>query len=132
MAGEINLSERVAINKTSELAAKVRPLKIELSAVAHLDEYFRCIFIKARRTQNLLNAHSIARVAFGTENGEKYMPHLSLIYGDLNRQTKENIIKNIGCNIDILFVAKELFLYHTAGQPKDWYCVSKRPLAGNS
>jgi 2'-5' RNA ligase len=132
LIGGINLSERVAIRKTDEVAARVKPFRIRLSEVTYLDEYFRCVFIKARRTRSLLNAYHIARAVFGTGNHEEYMPHLSLIYADLSNEQRQNIIGNIGCNVEILFIAKEIFLYSTAGRPKNWYCVSKSSFDHNS
>ena len=124
------MPETAAMDKTSELAAHVSPFKIRLSGVTHLDQYFRCVFIKACKTQALLNAHSAARAAFGKEGDAEYMPHLSLLYGDLNPRTREQISRDLGCSMEVAFMAEELFLYYTEGQTEKWYCVTKKPLTG--
>jgi 2'-5' RNA ligase len=124
LIGSLNLTEADAVSKTTILARKVAPFVVRLSEVACLDQYFRCVFIKAMKTECLMNANSIARLLFGLQNGEEYMPHLSLVYGDLTRRMKQDIIKEIGNTIYIAFPVEEIYLYYTGGQPKKWRCVS--------
>ncbi|KPL14762.1 hypothetical protein AMJ74_02775 [candidate division WOR_3 bacterium SM1_77] len=128
LIGSLNLPKAVAVSKTKELATQIKPFIVKLSEVAYLDQYFRCVFIKAERTTGLMTAHLTARDLFDYQQDEDYMPHLSLVYGDLQSITKRAIIQRIGVEMNIEFLAVELYLYYTGGQPKEWCCVLKAPL----
>jgi len=127
LVGELGLPKAKAIERTKKLAARIEPLEVKLSEVAHLDQYFRCVFIKGYTTRDLMNANSIARVLFEQKNAEEYTPHLSLVYGILNSHTRQRIITDVGDRMDIEFFANEIYLYYTGGQPKNWHRVSIMP-----
>jgi 2'-5' RNA ligase len=127
LIGELDLPETTVATRTRELAGEIEPFKIKLDEVTYLDEYFRCLFIKVQKSRSLMDANSAARALFDTEETEEYMPHLSLVYGDLTRQMKQNIIRAIGGKIDVAFLVEEIHLYYTGGQPRDWHCVLQMP-----
>ncbi len=53
---------------------------------------------------------------------EKYMPHLSLLYGNFPQEIKEEIMAEVG-DIGMSFVVKEIGLFSTEGEVKDWYRI---------
>ncbi|UCG30397.1 MAG: 2'-5' RNA ligase family protein [candidate division WOR-3 bacterium] len=127
LIGELNIREATAIARTRELASQIEPFIITLGEVTHLNRYFRCVFIKAEKTPELMNAHSIARGVFGQKDVEIYLPHLSLVYGDLNFRARQSVIRCTGHTMKIEFSVREIFLYYTGGIPRDWHCVSRMP-----
>lgn len=128
LIGEIAIREQEAITKTQCLAKKLRPFTISLTEVACLGEYFRCVFIKAQKTAKLMNANLTARALFKQDNDEVYIPHLSLIYGDLIPSVKKQIIKKIGQRSNVNFIANRITLYYTNGQPQSWHAILEAPL----
>src|SRR5690606_30965655 len=82
--------------RAAALAAELAPVPVRLLDVAHTDDYFRSLFVRAQRTPALLAAHRLAAARLGTEPAEDFMPHLSLLYGELPRDTKERLIEEIG------------------------------------
>ena len=48
------------------------------------------------------------------------MPHLSLLYGELNQREKEIILNNIGREFYIDFKVKKIVLMNTDGTPSQW------------
>jgi len=96
LIGEVLGSEEEILSKTSQLASVVRPYKIELGKIEYFNAYFRCLFLRAKQTVEVMNANLKARKLFGRQNELKYMPHLSLMYGNFSSQTKERIIAEIG------------------------------------
>lgn len=126
LIGELNLTEVEAIAKTARVAKQIDPFEIQLSEVARLDQYFRCVFVKATKTRALINAHSAACAVFKQPDHEEYLPHLSLVYGTLDPQTKQSIIQAIGGRLDVEFMVKEIHLYYTAGHPRLWHRVASK------
>ena len=123
LIGEIQSLLTAARPKTEKLATLIKPFEIRLREVAYLDQYFRCVFVKAEKTTALMNAHSIAHIEFEQNNTKSYMPHLSLVYGDLATSTKRRIIHEIGKELVLDFGVTDIHLYYTGGKPKEWHPI---------
>ena len=108
------------LSKTSRLAGLLRPFNVRLGGVAHLDGFFTCLFIRAEETQELLAAHSEARSVFGRWQDPRFMPHLSLMYGNLSRDIRIRIISQIGSELNASFEATGLHLFRTSGPVEGW------------
>ena len=95
----------------------------------YLDEYFRCLFLKADETPALMETFSKASGLFGYEGGP-YFPHLSLAYGDLPVETKLEIIRTLEDIPEIGFEARHLSLVHASIEMpiSDWKVVERYPL----
>jgi 2'-5' RNA ligase len=92
------------------LAESLPPFRVRLaSQPAYLDEYFRCLFLKADETPELMETFSKASQLFGYKR-ESYFPHLSLAYGDLLVETKHEMIRELGEIPEIEFEARHLSL----------------------
>jgi len=128
LIGEIQDSKEDIMHKTSNLARAISPYDIILSGVSYLDEYFRSLFIKAKQTDELLKSNLVARSMFNRENDQKYIPHLSLMYGNLTSKTKETIIFEIGREFNFTFRVKSIHLYSTNGQVNDWFKIKEFPV----
>jgi len=109
------------ISKTSKLASQLKPFKIKLKRAGYFDEYFRCLFIRAEKTNEIIEVNKIAREIFNLKSDSEYMPHLSLMYGDISAKIKEGILVDLGREFDIFFEVKSIHLFSTAGEVKVWY-----------
>ena len=130
LLGELNLPEAKTVAMSARVAKRINPFPVRLGELAHLDQYFRCVFSKAAKTEALMSARTAALDVFKQDNDEEYLPHLSLIYGWINPQTRQQIIKDIGAKLDIEFQVNELHLYFTARQPRFWHRVARMPCGG--
>ncbi len=126
LIGGIIGSQDEVIKKTKKLASKVNPYAIELNKVGFLDNYLKSLFWKAKQDKEVLRANKWAKKIFNMKNSEKYLPHLSLIYGDFSENIKKEIIKNYQLdNFKLNFVADKIHLYNTNGEIKDWEKVGE-------
>jgi len=123
LIGEIQSPVSELKSKTEKLATLIEPLEIKLREVAYLNQFFRCMFIKAEKTKALMNARSIACTELAQDNDKNYMPHLSLMYGDLALSTKLGVIQEIGKELAVDFGITDFHLYYTGGQPIEWHPV---------
>jgi len=127
LISRLELSENELLSKISELADILRPFEINLTTAEYLDEYFRCVFILAEKTNIIMKANMEARKIFGRLHDPPYMPHLSLLYGDFDEKTKKKIIEELG-DVSGSFEVNSIFLFSTEGEVKDWYKVKEFPL----
>jgi 2'-5' RNA ligase len=112
------------IRKSAQVAAGIRPFTIRLGEIHCLDEYFRCLFVRAALTRPLQNANLAARQAFDSRREPEFMPHLSLLYGNFPQCLKESAIAEIGPRLDVQFKVRTLHLYRTHGAPGQWLRVA--------
>ncbi|MBU2577814.1 2'-5' RNA ligase family protein [Patescibacteria group bacterium] len=128
-AGELVGTEEEMLSKTSKLTDLLRPFKIKLIKADYFDEYFRCVFIRAEKTKEITEVNNIARATFNLKLDPEYMPHFSLMYGDINPETKEKILADLGKEFDISFEVNSLHLFSTTGEVNDWHKVKEFPLS---
>ena len=69
--GPLNTDESELAVRAEELAARLAPVPIRLTDIGYTEEYFRCLFVRAERTAELLDARRAAckllRIARGGE-----------------------------------------------------------------
>lgn len=120
--------EEAVLSKTRQLAALVRPFGISLGSVDSQDEYFRCLFIRAKKTEALMQANSRARDIFNRHTEPPYLPHLSLMYGSFAPALKQSIIATIGRYFDMGFEVGSIHLISARGESHEWKKVRAFPL----
>lgn len=125
LIGDLLGSEEEIISKALKLAERLKPFEIKLKKADYFDEYFKCLFIRAERSKEVIEVNNIAREIFNLNPNLEYMPHLSLMYGDLSPETKEEILADLGKEFDISFEVKSIHLFSTTGEVKDWYRVKE-------
>ena len=110
LLGDLTLLEEEMLSRTSQLADLITPFKLKLTTVSYLQEYFRCLFIKVEESQEIIEANQKARTLFHRAHDPKFMPHLSLMYGDFSPEKKEKIILEIGNDFHMTFEVRSLEL----------------------
>jgi len=125
LLGNLIGPEEDLISKTSKIAKQLKPFEIKLKRADYLDEYFKCLFIRAGKTKEVVEANNITREIFNLKPDPEYIPHLSLMYGDLSSKTKEGILADLGKEFDISFEVKSIHLFSTTGEVKDWSKVKE-------
>jgi 2'-5' RNA ligase len=113
-------SGREVTARTAQLTKSLRPLRVRLTGLAWRDEYFRCLFVKVARTSPLVRAHHKAREAFGVRGRGTFLPHVSLVYGDLPLATKRKIVLSLGRRFDLQFEVRRIDIVAIEGPPSHW------------
>lgn len=120
LLGGLETSQTELTALTNTLASYVSPFNLSLTKTGYLNTFYQSLFIHIEQNEKLSYLRSNACRLFDCSDGEEYMPHLSLLYGDLSRKEKEKILNNIGREFHIEFTVKKLVLMHTDGNPKEW------------
>lgn len=116
------------LSRTSNLSANLRPYTINLTRIEYLDEDFRCLFIRVQETEEVIQANTRTKEIFDRRNDPKYLPHLSILYGNFSSTTKEVIIEKVGRNFELSFEVDKLHLVDTSGRPESWFTEKEFPL----
>ena len=107
---------------------------LALHGLGARDLFFQCVYAHPVLTKSITGLNKVACEVFERDgNGcgydSEYMPHLSLIYGDLDVDTKGKAMADLA--IDVIgkkFHFGNLQLWKTEGLHTDWKCVKKLEL----
>jgi 2'-5' RNA ligase len=130
LTGSLHSPYDEIVRLTADLAATLAPIPIRLAGIGCTDQYYRCLFMRAERSRELLAAHEAACVRLGRSPESDFMPHLSLIYGDLPQDRKNSIVQEIGANFDAAFYANRIGLCRLDGSPEQWQLPRTFTLTG--
>jgi len=128
--GRVTGSGNELIAKVARLAGIIRPFLISLRRIEYLDEYFRSLFIKSDESKELINLHNKAKTIFNIKDKKCYMPHISLMYGNLPAHLKEKIISDIGKDFPDTFDIQRIHLVSASIEtdPAEWHSVKEYTL----
>ncbi|HVC58459.1 MAG TPA: 2'-5' RNA ligase family protein [Candidatus Acidoferrales bacterium] len=119
LVGGITGDKESSIAATQDIAKSIGNIEAEFDGISGLDEYFRAIFVRMKKTHVLQLANDVAKRRLGWETSPSYMPHMSLVYSDMEQNKKQELIGTIP---EFSGVCKfvRLDLYSTAGKVEDW------------
>lgn len=116
----ITAPEQDTISLCAKLAGLLSPLEVQLATIDFLDEYYRSIFVRVAETAALMRSNRKTREVFGLPGQPPYMPHLSLLYGDVPLDVKKAIAAKLGSQLARSFQASSVHLYFVAGPVSRW------------
>jgi len=87
-------NKKEAISKTKKLASLLFPFSTAARGIGYTENIHKALFINCDNNKRLANAHLIAKRIFNHKE-EKYLPHISLIYGKFNKKEKSRMIKSL-------------------------------------
>lgn len=120
LLGDLRHGETELIQLTDTLAGSLHPLELLLTKADCGNSFYQSIFVHVEKSKELQSARKIACRLFDKNDSEDYMPHLSLLYGDMSRNEKELILNVMEREFQIRFTANYVRLVKTEGRPKDW------------
>ena len=118
--------EKELLQKTKIISKKIKPFEIYFGNIEYSNDFFRSLFFKIKVNKKLKTAREIACKELNW-NGDDFVPHLSLIYGDYNRKEKEQMISKIKIFPD-LFLIDHIFLAHNDEINLNWKVIKGYPL----
>ena len=123
LLGDLAGNEDELSSQAQQVALRLRHFQVTLTTVDYLPAYFRCLFIRAQETPALVQARDVSRYRNAVGQDAKFMPHLSLMYGDFDSETKQQIIASIKREFKVTFPVNRIHLLSCNGEPKEWYHV---------
>lgn len=120
-------AEGAVLAASRSLAAGLGPFAVRLLAVEGGDEHFRCLVALAAADGPLRAAHAAAARAFAREPDPGFAPHLSLVYGSLDPETKQALTRELAPAAAVAFEATRLHVWRTAGRVGEWRAIGSFP-----
>jgi len=133
LLGHLVGSERDHVQRAMRLGERLEPFGIALGEASYQSEYFKCLFLKVDESAPVMIAHAIACEVFQRAD-EKYMPHVSLVYGAYPEERKREIIAGLSRRpVRGSLPVRSLYLIRAdSDDPKDWSEILTIPLTGKA
>ncbi len=112
---------------TKELATSWQPLELMLTEVTYTPTFYQSLMIRVPAKTGLLSVRKKVLKGLGVDNGH-WIPHVSLLYKELEVEEKKNIINRIGDRFDLAFKPDKVYLMNTSGRPEKWSPMKLFPL----
>lgn len=121
--GGLPKKESIIIARTEKLCAMLQPYTIRLRGIEYGEEYFRCLYYRVEKTTELDRGYARACNIFEV-SPEQFVPHVSLMYGDISRALKEKALTAIQPPTNA-FTVEHLDLVLTNGVVEAWRTVRR-------
>ncbi|XP_020204266.1 cyclic phosphodiesterase [Cajanus cajan] len=138
VVGAIKLTPDDALAKLRSACQALRPFHVTVDGVATGTFFYQCVYLLLRPDPHILETSAYCCTRFGYANSTPYMPHLSLLYGDLTDQQKRKAQERANAIDDSLagltFPINRLALYKTDTEDrtlKSWEKIAECTLAPN-
>lgn len=117
--------------KLKRLAARITPFTVRLGKIDWKADYFRCLYVAAERSRDLVAAQRAAHEVFEMNPPAPFKPRICLFYGTLDDETERELAEATGGSLDVEFRVSAVQLVNAApGIPvSEWRTLSEWKLA---
>ncbi len=121
LLSSLTASETELVSLTQTLASSLHPVELVLTKAGYRDDFYKSLFIHVKNSGMLNEMHRMACQLFDRPDSEPYLPHLSLLYGNLDPKEKERILNIIGREFHIRFSVSSIVLMKIIeDRPDQW------------
>ncbi|KDP21161.1 hypothetical protein JCGZ_21632 [Jatropha curcas] len=138
VVGAISLTEQDALDKFRSASDGVKAYTATVDRVVTGTFFYQCVYLLLHPTPEVVEASESSSGHFGYKRSTPYMPHLSLLYGDLtddekkNAEEKANILDNSINGLSFQINRLALWKTDTADQTlKSWEKIAECNLSPN-
>jgi 2'-5' RNA ligase len=128
--GSVTIDEADALNRAQRLAAGAAPFTVEVDGIEVDTTYFQSLFATVRPTDALLALRQAAEQTFDAPPGERYRPHVSLLYGFYPDDVKQAIVHDLRRSLPPSFVTRTLLVNQSGDTVADWRTALRLGLGG--
>jgi len=123
--GGVKEDEKKIVKKVERITSKLKPIQITFSDITVSTTYHQCVFARVKPTTYLLDTHLEFKATLGDLGKKMYVPHMSLVYGNMSTKEKNEIADEIKLTTNS-FKADRFCLVNTDDfNPKTWIHVSE-------
>jgi len=105
------------------LVAKQRRFAVSFVGINYEDSYFRALFLRAPLDDSIRALHRRAAHIFDVQSTD-YMPHLSLLYGNLPLSAKQ-ALSALAKGAPVHVTIQRIDLYKSEGNVEEWRKIAE-------
>ncbi len=98
-------------------------LEITLTDIGFSEHYYRNLYILAHLDEKLSGLYQQSKKLFNIEVNETYMPHVSLIYGELSRTQQQSLQKELANSYPKKIICDRIDIYDSTEKESQWHLI---------
>lgn len=130
LLGGLEVVPETAVETCRGLAATLSDLSVRFEGLEHSADYFRALVVRIAPDLPILDARRRAQAAFPSEPVGPFVPHLSLVYGNLPVETRRHLAAEVRESSPGSIVLRGLEVVATHGTPAEWRRLAHLSLSG--
>lgn len=130
LLGRIHGDEDELATRLDSLASGIPPIQAALTGYAGKPYYFECFFSPVENSAELGQLVEQASTTFGSDADPNFEPHVSLLYGQLDRAQKKTIPEQIGDKVPRQLLLNRLQLVRMTVSVSGWEVLAEATLTG--
>ena len=107
-----------------EIIDQMPSFEIPMNEIAFTTKFYQNFFIKAQPTTTLIDLRNTMMAKLKYSIDEAYMPHISLLYGNLDVKIKKKLKTDYENSYSKIFYCERLDIYNTKDKIADWFLVN--------
>ncbi len=108
------------------ITSKSVVFEISFTEICYTEEFYKAFFIDAVLSEKLNTLYSQS-VELLQLNHQQYLPHLSLLYGNISEAKKEKLKMECDNKYPNPLTCSRLDIYNTTGEIPSWYLINSYP-----
>jgi 2'-5' RNA ligase len=121
IVGEVGIPADQAAERLRAAAATEHRLDVVARSAGDTNAFHRCVFLVCDKEPALMALNAVLRESLEDKSDDDYLPHLSLIYGDLASELREQIVAELAVPLPLTLELTQLSLVNTSGNdPRGW------------
>ena len=132
LLGGINAAREEVVKYANGLAQTVEPFDLELDGIGETENFFRCLFVRVKLNPPLIELYR-RTVNFWGNSGyiDDYMPHISLVYGNLVAEDKQNVAQEVLLPSSRIHINEvQVVSTNADSNPEKWQVIACNELQG--
>jgi len=117
------------INTCKKISKQYKKFPIPLLGLDFTESFYRNLYIQAEKTPVLLELYEDITRQLKTEPKEEFLPHLSLLYGNIDPASKDKIKAKLEQAYTDNFHCQRLDIYATHAEIQTWHLIQAFELA---
>jgi len=113
-------NEADLVSKTKKLAQAIEPICLRSLKVGWMEDFHRCLFLRTEKNAALTRARQKASSLFQASENREFIPHVSILYGNIPTKTKKQIANEIQKQVPKQVVLDQLWLVCDTDQKNYW------------
>lgn len=118
LCGPLENFDNNSRKKLKDISVRLSPIKLLSEDIQTKQEFFQSLFIKIKEDKSLLNIKKKIDNQFAKPS-RKYFPHISLYYGEEDKEKKTNAIKQLD-KFNNTFLLEKLCIVEVDEEISSW------------
>ncbi len=98
------------VSKTKKLAKAIGPILLRFQEIGWIEDFHRCLFLRAEESEAMARARQKASSLFQASENRAFIPHVSIMYGNIPIETKKQVANEIQKQVPEQVVFDQLWL----------------------